>query len=87
MPSYADQKTIFRATDEGGFLLDVTAGTVFGFTPVAAVAWPVLSSGSGLDAAVAAVLENFDIDEATARTHLDHLITSLREHGLLERKP
>jgi Coenzyme PQQ synthesis protein D (PqqD) len=80
----SSDRIVFRANDDGGMLLDTAAGLMFGLTPVAAVAWPALRSGGGLDAAVEAVLEHFDVDEATARTNLEQFITTLHEHGLLD---
>jgi hypothetical protein len=78
------RKILFRANGEGGMLLDVATGTMYGLTPTAAVAWAVLADGGDLAAAIAAVLETFAIDEDTARADLTALMIDLREHGLLE---
>lgn len=87
MPPLPHDHIAFQATDEGGVLLDVAAGHVFGLTPAARVAWAAFASGGGLDAAAAAVLERFVTDEATACTGLEHLIADLHGRGLLEMAP
>lgn len=77
----------FCSTDHGTVLLDTTAGTFFGLDPVAATAWTALATSGEFEGALAAVLTRFEIDEATARGHLDRLITDLRGHNLLASTP
>lgn len=78
---------VFQTTEAGAVLLDTAGGQFFGLSPVASVTWTALAVGADLDQVVAAVLEAFEIDEATACTDIHRLLDTLDRHGLLESAP
>lgn len=48
------------------------------------ILWAALTDGAEMDALVAALLAEYDIDEATARDGAEAFVAKLREHGFLE---
>ena len=46
--------------------------------------WNCLENDTDVDAVVAAILSEYDTDEATARTAVEGFIEKLRKHGFLE---
>lgn len=46
--------------------------------------WTALEKGADLDALVAALLAEFDVDEATARKGAESFVAKLTEHGFLD---
>lgn len=48
------------------------------------VLWKVLEKGADEDKLVAALLSEYDVDEATARLGVVSFIAKLKEHGFIE---
>jgi hypothetical protein len=48
------------------------------------VLWPLLAAGTDRDALVAAVVGEFEVDEATAGRDVDGFVAALGEQDLLE---
>lgn len=46
--------------------------------------WVALTDGADIDQLVAALLAEYDVDEATARAGAEAFVTKLKEHGFLE---
>ncbi len=46
--------------------------------------WVALTEGADMDALVAALLAEYDVDEATARAGTEAFVAKLKEHGFLE---
>lgn len=46
--------------------------------------WKCLENDTDIDAVVAAILSEYDTDEATARSAVEGFIEKLRSHGFLE---
>lgn len=46
--------------------------------------WVALTDGADMDQLVAALLAEYDVDEATARAGAEAFVTKLKEHGFLE---
>lgn len=46
--------------------------------------WERLEKGAELQELVAALLEKYEVDEATARSHTDAFVAALKKHGFLE---
>lgn len=78
---------VFRTTEHGAVLLDVTTGQFYGLNPVAAVAWTALARAGTTEEVIAAVLDRFDIDEGAARTDVNGFISALCSRGLLSSTP
>ncbi len=80
----ASPKVHSRRFDGELVLLDLGAGMYYSLDEVGATIWESLSSGRNTDEAVAAVLEAYDVDEATARVDAGRLVKQLLAAGLLE---
>lgn len=84
MPVLRLADTVSIAEDENGaVLLESRSGTLFGLSPTAAVFCAAVAQGHGQEAAVQAVLDAFEVDEATARADLAGLIEELLAHHLV----
>lgn len=57
--------------------------SVFTLTPVAARIWTLIDGTRDLDAIVDAVIEEFEVDRATAAADVEELLTSLQEASLI----
>lgn len=53
--------------------------------PAAVVIWKALEEESGYDGVLKAVLDAFEVDEATARADLDEFLAELEKAGILEK--
>lgn len=56
---------------------------IFTLSPSAAAAFEAISNGGDEEDALRAILDNFDVDEDTARKDLDDFLVSLREFGII----
>lgn len=65
-------------------LLNLDTGTYFGLDPVGSRMWQLLQEHGQLQRVLAALLEEFDVDEQRCRTDLRQLASTLCSHGLLE---
>ncbi|HVE73632.1 MAG TPA: PqqD family protein [Mycobacteriales bacterium] len=73
----------FRAIDDEIILLDAAAEHYYGLSGSGAVAWLSLTETGDLEAAVAAVCRDFDVEPATARADISELVQSLLEKRFL----
>jgi Coenzyme PQQ synthesis protein D (PqqD) len=64
-------------------LLDLENNTYYALDEVGARCWALLGEQDALDGVVAAMLEEYDVDEATLRRDLDVLLEELRAAGLV----
>ena len=67
--------------------LDVRTSQYLAINRTGAVLWPLLVDGTDRDALVAAVLDGFEVDAATAERDVDAFVAALREQDLLEPRP
>lgn len=74
---------VAREVGDETMLLDLASGTYFGLNPVGGLFWKMLEEGRALAEARAALLEEFDVDEATLDQDLSALLTDLVEKGLV----
>ena len=72
----------FARTEYGGVILDLRRGEYWRLNPVGAEVFASLVADSSADP-VAAVLDQFDIDAATARQDITELLDHLRDVGLV----
>jgi len=49
-----------------------------------ALLWKLLEKGAEMDDLVQALLNEYDVDEATARADIEEMIGNIRDRGLLE---
>lgn len=66
-------------------LLDLDGGAYFGLDPVAAAVFRSLEETGSVDAAVAAVCAEFDVDEARARADVGVFVERLVAKGIATR--
>lgn len=71
--------------DAGGELvgLDVESGTCFGFNATATRVWQLIETPQTVDALVAALMAEHDVEEAECRDALAELLRSLEAEGLV----
>lgn len=73
-----------RAVGDELVILDLASGTYFGLDGVGVVMWRVLSEGSSLADACAAVLAEYDVARETVEADLVALVGDLAAKGLVE---
>ncbi len=71
--------------DAGGELvgLDVESGTCFGFNATATRVWQLIETPQTVDALVAALMAEHDVEEGECRDGLAELLRSLEAEGLV----
>ena len=73
----------WRVVGDEVIALHLPSSTYLAVNAVGATVWPKLVEGGTREQLVAAVLERFDVDEATARRDLDAFLADLDERGLI----
>lgn len=61
----------------------LTYNGIFVMSPVAGRIWELLEQGTDTDALIPALLEEYEVDEATLKSDVDAFIRKLAENGLL----
>lgn len=56
---------------------------IFTLSPSASVAFEAVNNGGDEEDALRAILDNFDVDEDTARKDLNDFLLSLKEFGII----
>ena len=74
---------VARSVAEEMILLDLETGLYFTLNPVGCAIWRGLESNSDRAAIIAGVVEQFEVDEATATADFDEYIDALTGEGLL----
>jgi predicted transcriptional regulator len=69
---------------ESGFLFDHATGLTYTLNPTGKFIFNQLLSGAEGPKVLEALVENFEVDETTARKDLDDFIQQLKEFGLVE---
>lgn len=78
---------LVRALDGEAVLLDMASGKYFGLNEVGARIWELLASGSSVGSIRAAIVAEFEVDEAKAGADLASLLGELETRGLVRRAP
>jgi Coenzyme PQQ synthesis protein D (PqqD) len=76
-------EVVFQEIEGEMVLLDPDADSYYALDPVGTRAWELLHEHEDLDGVVAAMLDEFEVDEATLRADLDVLLGELRAAGLV----
>jgi hypothetical protein len=74
---------IFRELDGEAVLLDFASGRYFGLNAVGTRVWTLLAAGKSVDAAIDAVVHEFDASEDQVARDVEELVTELLSRGLL----
>ena len=77
---------VARSAGDEMILLDLETGVYFTLNPVGAAIWKCLESGLEGAAILAAVVEQFEVDEQTAKSDIHEYISDLISEGLVLRK-
>lgn len=72
-----------REVDGELVIYDLARRRYLGGNRTAALLWPLLLEGAGIEELAAALEAGYGIDGATARGDAEAFVASLREHGLL----
>lgn len=70
--------------DEGGLVVDPRHSRVEVLNPVGAKVYAMLDGEHSVEQIVAAVVEEFEVDEATARADIEAFLGDLREREMLK---
>jgi hypothetical protein len=92
MISFADRVTVpanvlIRFLDQESVILNLNTEKYFGLDAVGTRMWQVVTSSPTIDAAFFQLIEEYDVNPATLRTHLADLLEHLLENGLIARQP
>jgi hypothetical protein len=83
-PPHAVSKDVLTAHLEGeAVLLHLETKQYYRLNDTAAVIWKGLESGLDPTAIVGGLVQDFDIDAATAQAEVERVLGELRERGLL----
>jgi hypothetical protein len=74
---------VARSVADEMILLDLETGTYFTLNAVGAAIWKQLETIGEREAAIAAVVEHFEVDFETATADFDEYIEALTSEGLL----
>ncbi len=78
------ERAAWRQVDKEAVILDLESSEYFSLNEVGVLIWEKLGQGADLDAAVEAVCEEYDVDEAKAKKDASALIGELVKKKLLE---
>ena len=76
---------VSRALGEFGVLVHLKTHDIFQLNETGARIWQLVATGTTVDGMVATLVEEFDIDTATATHETLGLLAELFERGLIER--
>ena len=78
-----DDAVAWREVDGEVLLLDLATSTYLATNPTATLLWQRLAAGTTVEQLVAALVDGFGIDGATARTDVDDFLADCRRRSLL----
>ena len=79
------ESVLSRELDGELVVLNLSGGTYFSLDPVGTRIWRLIQTCDGrLEEVLPCLLEEFAVDEQRARTDLLTLVSTLKEHGLVE---
>ena len=79
----AADDVLFRNLEGEAVLVGLKTSCYFGLDPVGTRIWELLAQHERLDAVLAGVVEEFEVDAATAEADLLHLVGQLVAQGLV----
>lgn len=75
---------MYRRVGDEAVLLNIKKETYFGLDPVGARMWAVLNESASIQAALEALLTEYDVGEPQLRKDLEAFVEKLIEQGLVE---
>ena len=81
------EDVLVRALDGEAVLLDMASGKYFGLNEVGSRVWELIEKGEPVGTIRAAIVREFEVDDARAGEDLAALVTELEARGLVRRAP
>jgi hypothetical protein len=76
-------EVLFQQVGDEAVLLNLNNSRYYGLNEVGARMWQLLEEHGALEPVVAQVVEEYEVDEATARQDLETLVAQLLEHEMI----
>jgi hypothetical protein len=74
---------VFRILGDEAVILNLASGVYFGLDTVGTRMWQLMSEHGSTDKVIAAMLDEYQVEEEKLRSDLDKLIEQLSEKGLV----
>ena len=92
MISFSDRaivapSVLIRYLDQESVLLNLNTEKYFGLDPVGTRMWQLLTAAPTIDAAYVQLLDEYEVDPETLRSHLADLLGHLVANGLIATQP
>jgi hypothetical protein len=78
---------MLRIIGDEAVILNLRSELYLGLDPVGTRMWTVLQSSPSIEAAHAALLDEFEVEPERLRQDMDHLLDQMLEQGLIELHP
>jgi len=78
---------VFRDLAGEAVILNLSSGVYFGLDEVGTRMWQLLSEHGDNARALSILLDEYEVDAARLRQDFDHLISQLRDKGLISVEP
>jgi coenzyme PQQ synthesis protein D (PqqD) len=75
---------VFRVLGDEAVILNLASGVYFGLDTVGTRMWQLMSEHGSTDKVIAAMLDEYAVEEGQLRSDLDKLIEQLSEKGLVK---
>ncbi len=90
--SFTDRVTtsadvMFRTVGDEAVILNLKTELYLGLDPVGTRMWELLTKSASIEEAFAALLSEYEVEDAKLRTDLEEFIGKLLEQGLVEVSP
>jgi hypothetical protein len=74
---------VWRRVDEEAFLVNLKTNRIYSLNPTGARLWELISAGNDREAAEAALIEEFDVEEGELRNEVAAVLEELVKEGLI----
>ena len=74
---------VFRILGDEAVILNLASGVYFGLDTVGTRMWQLMSEHGSTDKVIAAMLDEYEVEEGQLRSDLDKLVEQLGEKGLV----
>ena len=78
------EDVVFRILGDEAVILNLASGVYFGLDTVGTRMWQLMSEHGSTDKVIAAMLDEYDVEEGKLRGDLKKLIEQLNEKGLVK---
>jgi coenzyme PQQ synthesis protein D (PqqD) len=74
---------VWRRVDEEAVLVNLKTNRIYSLNPTGARLWELISAGNDREAAEAALIEEFDVEEGELRNEVAAVLEELAKEGLI----